>query len=291
MAGYLYGWFNTLIGVVGTIGQSYGQQATPAVNTMYNAYRAKRPKTANLAPADPGTLDFTGGDRLVARTQVGNAMQGPFDMVLQDYDPALVALIGSSNDNTTANTSFELFSENNNLTAPLTFWVALTQRYQDVAVGSGGPDKYLTTIFPRTTMRAKRGPVAYQAESPLTIRVTPTFTDHFINGMTYDTTAGSGLAMGLEDNITEVIHVLSSYPLFVSTFISNAAATTFTPGPLPVSNVVTLGATPNWFARNGTPAALTSANTSTGVMTMASAGSSSDVNVLIYQVYPNYRTA
>lgn len=288
MSGYLYGWFTGFIGVVGAIGQNYGQQSSPSTNTVNSAFRMKRPKTANLAPADPTTLDFTGGDKLVGRTMVGNAMQGAFDLVLQDYDPALVALLSSSTDNTTSNTEFELVSENNNLTAPLTYWVALTQRYQDVAVGSGGPDKYLTTFFPRVTPRVKRGPVAYQAESPLSIRCVPTFSDHFINGMTYDATAGSGLNMGFEGDITEVIHMITSYPIHITTFVSDGAASTFTAPSKPVSSVCTLGATKNWFARNGTPQALTSFNVSTALATMAATGATGDKNVLIWQVNPNY---
>jgi hypothetical protein len=69
----------------------------------------------------------------------------------------------------------------------------------------------------------------------------------------------------------------------LTTYVANGSATTFTPQYLPATSVITLNANNNMFTVDGTATALTSISTSTGLATMAAAGSSGDVNVLVYE--------
>lgn len=286
MAGYVAGLYRVLMGIVGANGQSLGIQTTLANGSTSGAYVFKRAQTANLAHPDPTTLPITGGDKQVTLFQFGNTPLSSFDLMVADLDPALFALLGSTVDNTTTNTSFEFFGTNDNLTVPITVWVALISRYQDVSIGANGPDKYVTTVIPRCTPRVKLGGQAYQAHAPVTIKLTPTYSDRTPNGQTFDAT---GLNMTFEDNLATHYGIISTYPLHLMSFRSDGTATSFTTTYKPVSSAITAGATPNYFFRNGTSQALASVVTSTGVATMAAAGTAGDLNTLLYQVNTNYQ--
>jgi hypothetical protein len=74
----------------------------------------------------------------------------------------------------------------------------------------------------------------------------------------------------------------SDNQLYVETQRSDAAATTFTATYLPVSSTITINASKNEMVKNGTPTALSSFNTSTGVVTLAAAGTAADLHVVTY---------
>lgn len=91
----------------------------------------------------------------------------------------------------------------------------------------------------------------------------------------------ANLALNMPDGKGDFVYVEAEHPLQITTMRGNTGVTTFTTPYRPVSTVVTAGATPNWFARNRTPAALSSVATATGVHTLSDAGAAGDYNVVM----------
>lgn len=92
----------------------------------------------------------------------------------------------------------------------------------------------------------------------------------------------SALTVSVDENIDAVSYQRTSYPLGVTTYLANGAATTFTLGYRPLNSDAT-GAANNNHTLNGTQATVTSASTTTGVVTLTGAGSSSDMHIMTYE--------
>jgi len=83
----------------------------------------------------------------------------------------------------------------------------------------------------------------------------------------------------------------SLYPYMLDTWIADGTATTFTLTALPKKSTVTTGNTDNWVTKNSVNTAPTSINTSSGLVTVAAAGSAADVWVVWYPVTPTVLAA
>lgn len=278
VSGYIAGFERAIIWrlknnyAAGTVGSSMANGSTSS------AYVADDVTQANVAYQAPQTVVVTGGDREVAQFQFGNPKSNTFNLTMTLLDPDLFAQISASAVDSTTNSKFVHFSNNTYKASPTTIGMALMQRFQSKAGGSTGNETYNILMVPRCTAIINSGGFNYRAVSNVTVVATPTFTTAGPNGMLF-----SDMNMSLTSDRVDQYNVQTDYPIHITTFISDGSATTFTAPYLPVSSTVTLGATYNWFSRNGTPQALSSFSTTTGVATMAAAGTAGDVNVLIYQ--------
>lgn len=262
--------------MAGTVGESL------AVNTVSGAYLLREPDSAAFEFADPTTLDIRGGDRIVAREEYGNRIMSPFDLTTPLLDTTLITLVGGTVVDTDAG-EFPAFGINTQREDWPIMGIALTQRFQPKVTGSDGPRLYHTVIIPRCTLSPAYSGMTFQEGSPYTFRVMPLVTDVMDTGQTF-----AQSDMDFEDDRAEHYQRITRYPFSITAWRANAAATTFTLPYLPISSVVTplTGGSPS--ARNvtwidGTLTALSSANTSTGLITLAAAGTSGQHHVVYSQ--------
>ena len=290
-AGFASGFYAALMWYVGPNGYFYGQwpDLSQHPNATAEPWIFRRVKTANLAYIDPTQLDITGGDKTLTSFQFGNAKLNKFELAVADVDPAMMSGLSLSNDVPTFNTFWDLVGTNSFQGANDTFGIALIQRFAPTVIGASGPDMYHTLILPRCHVRVKyRSMMAYGAESGITFEVTTMMSDRDPHGTLF---SSAGIGMGWEGDVTDHYSVFTPYPIsFVagyqnvghSTMLwSQSAALYATNGPL------TLGASPYWFARNGTQQALTSVSAAN----LVSFSSSTQGDLTVLQFWANPRLA
>lgn len=269
------GFERALIGYRDSSGYFTGQQSTLSTNVTSGAYVCILPRTASFQALAPVNLDITGGDVIYTTIQFGNSKTQPFDLILEDYDTALVTLISGATTNTT-NSQVTYVSDNPARNSPTVLALGLQSRVYDI----NGVQYYITRWFPACQMRIKRNGPAFQAKSDVVISCTPLMSTTNIEGRSF---GSSGLNMGLTQDKADSYDYLSYNPIHVTAYKQNASATTFTNTYRPLSSTVTLNASPNNFYVGGTATALSSISTTTGVATLAAAGSSGVTDVLTYE--------
>lgn len=278
-AGYGGGFERVLLGFYdSTTGANIGQSPTLSNGSASGAFVLSDVNEGQIAFEDATVLDFNGGDRNRGRMIFGAASRmGQFDITVSSDDTDIVAAVTGSTVNTT-NTEFTKFSYNPNRSTTRNMWVALQQRY----LFSTGVEGYRTVFLPKCSVQYRPGGMSFRGESNAVLRVLPNLSTTFITGQTFGT-GSTGLSLGLEENKSDHLFWYSDNPIYVVTLKGNAVATTATAAYLPLSSTVTLNATPNEMVLAGTPTALSSVNTSTGVLTWSSAPGNGVHGVVIYE--------
>lgn len=116
-----------------------------------------------------------------------------------------------------------------------------------------------------------------ESPNPLTYNFVPSLTTRLITGHLYSATTLSVLEN--EDTYTKI---RSKYPLAFTFFKGDAADTTIQLPYLPVYAGAT-GAAQNIVTKNGVTTAVTSISITTGIVTLAAAGTAGDIFLVIYQ--------
>jgi hypothetical protein len=275
--GFLVGLQRALLFFRDSNGYATGTQSTLSNGSTSSAYVFDYPITAGFNPPSSVYVDIEGGDKIVASIQFTNNKTTPFDMAIADFDTALVTMANGGATNT-ANSFHTYVSTNPARTTPRTFGLALQSRYEL----TNGLPYFLTTIFPQVSVSLKKSQRGLRAKSDVVLSCAPSFTTKLHDGRIFGST-GTGLNMQLEGDKTDNYDLISQYPIHITSFKSDAAATTFITPYRPVSTVVTVNASPNEMIKNGTATALTSIVTTTGVATLAAAGTAADMHVLTYE--------
>lgn len=274
-AGFEHAIFYTLSGnyPAGTAGSSLAAGATTP------AYKASDVIQAGLAVAQSQSVPIQGGDREVTKFLFGSPSLNQFNLTMSLMDPDFYALVSGSAVDATTNTSFEMFSTNPYRAAPVLMGMILMQRFQPKSTGSTGNDKYRLLVLPKCQVRLQTPAMNYRQGANVTLVITPTFTNYSHMG-----TPLSDWNMSLEENRTDHYEIISDYPVHIVTTKGHGTPiTSITTTYLPVSSVVTSGASPNWFTDNGTITALNSISTTTGVAAYTTGLGSGDFGVLMYQ--------
>lgn len=274
--GYLAGFAYGLLWYYDSTGAAIGQGATLANGATSNAYVLFYPKTAGLDYSPPGDLDIQAGDKDVTSIAFGNSRLRPFDLVIADLDTTLVTLITGSTLNT-GNSQFDKFSINPNLTTPRSFGLCLQQRFQK----TNGDEYYHILFIPKALLSFHHGAMGFRAEADTVLRVRPAMASKAHTGQDF-TSATNNLNFTLENNKTDHYSYLSPYALNIVSYRSDASATTYTSSYRPVSATITVNATQNDQHKNGVATALTSFSVTTGVATLAAAGSAADLFVMTH---------
>jgi|SRR5579859_2469696 len=274
----LVGYERALFGFLDSTGSFTGSQSTLANAASSGAYVWTEVRTASYQPEAPVHLSLQGGDVIFNRIRFGNQLTQPFQIIGSSMDQTLSDLISGATSNTN-NTKFTLSALNNIQPRPRSLCVMLQSR----AEGTDGSHYYATRIFPTCQVTIANNGPQYQGLADTVIDVTPSPTTKFINGMTFDATAGTGLAMTLYKNKTDHVYYYSANPIHVMGFRQDGTATTFTTTYLPASSVITLNATPNPFYIAATATALSSLSTTTGLATLVAAGSAAVIDTLFYE--------
>lgn len=231
----------------------------------------------NFQPSTP--VDIRGGDRIAATMMFGNPRLNSFDIQISIINPTLIAMLSDTVVDETENSEFELYSNNTFKLDPIYVGIMLTQRHQPKSLGASGDDEYHTLCIPRAAVVVQPGNFGYQAPSMITLSVTPTFTDSLPNGTLFSDTS-----LGVEGDRADNFELITEKPMHITTFKGNASDDTFNLLYTPASEVVTLAASKNWWAVDGTPAAPTSVTAATKAVALSAAPSASAMGVMIYQV-------
>jgi len=255
-------------------GYATGTQSTLSNGATSGAYVFDFPITAGYQPPPAINVDITGGDKRITAIQFGNAYTPPFDLAIADFDTSLITLAGNTSANTT-NSFYTYVSTNPNLTSPRQVGLFFQSRY----TLDDGSAYWLTTFMPSVAIRVKKSQVGFQAKADVVLACTPSMVTKAHDGRGFGT---SGMNLGLEGDVTDNYDLISARPIHLTTFKSDAAATTFSTTYKPISTVVTNNATPNQMLKNATATALTSI-TLAGLATLAAAGTAADVHILLYQ--------
>lgn len=271
--GGIAGFYKALFFFRDSSGYATGIQSTLANGSTSSAYVADFPRAAGITPTNPTTLEFQGGDRVWRRVIFGNKLTPSFVLTLGDVDTSLVTLVTGSSTNT-ANSYRTLFSDNPNRSAPRVMGCALMSRFAN----SDGSDTWITQWFPTCQVIWQVAGRNYQGATDINVTVQPVMTSKAVTGQVF---GSSGLNMGLEGDQTDNYFELSAYPLQLVCFRADGAATTVTSTYRPISTVVTVNASPNPMYKNGTATALSSVVTTTGVHTLAAAGTAADMHVIV----------
>jgi len=275
-SGYLAGFERAFIGLTDiTTGATTGITSSLANGASSSPYMLSAVKTANVAPTPITDLEIQGGDAIRASISFGNQKLKQFQLIVSNYDTAVVSLVNGGTINTT-NTQYTVGSENPMRQIPRQMFVALQQRY---TLPNSTGQQYFTRIMPNCQVRLHEGGFAYQGESDTVLDVTPNPTNVDITGASFGV---SGLNLGLQDNLTDNYFLISTNPIAFTAFRQDGTITSFTTPYAPTNTTVTLNATTNAFYVNGVATALTSITTA-GVATLAAAGTAGVLDVLIYQ--------
>lgn len=149
-----------------------------------------------------------------------------------------------------------------------------------VPVGGGYANNYKGYVYGSTQI-VQAQPGGSQAEgenpNPVPTTITPSNMSVFPTGTDLSDITGLGYSGGE----TLMVPVLRDEMFHIATAWLDGTETTFTLPYLPTSSDATAGGA-NLITLNGTPVAVTSVNTATGVVTLASAGTEGDIVVVMY---------
>lgn len=201
--------------------------------------------------------------------------EGTFEVGVEDeiYD----ALNQQTAVDTAIATDMAVVADNaSNVESPPWFIMAATRKQLD-----DGSFWYDNDIYCNAVVRKSTKPGISQAggesPNPTVYSYAPSLSERLISGHTF---AGSDLQV-LEDEDT-FVKIRSKHPLAVTTFKGNGTADTIQLPFLPVFSGAT-GAAQNIITVNGATVAVTSVNTSTGLVTLADAGDAADIFIVLYQ--------
>lgn len=275
--GYPYGFQRMLLWFYDSAGYITGQSTSLANNATSGAYVCSDVKTSNLAFAPSVDLQIQGGDRIRATPSFGNPRLNAFDVTVSSLDAQLSDFITQSTRNTTNSNNMKV-GYNPNRAFPQNMGVALTQ-LMELSDGTTG---YNTLVIPKAALLFRRGGYAFRGESDATIRISPITSTGTYTGQVY-ASGTTGLAFGWEEDKGDYYELWTPNPIHIQSYRADGTATTFVTTYKPLSSTITLNATGNEMAKNGTPTALSSFNTSTATATLAAAGSAGDKIVVTYE--------
>lgn len=267
------GLFRMTVALTNSNGYPTGVTATPAAGSTNQALYIKTVQGAGWSQGEGKTEPFTGGDGQYGQYRFPDSSIKPFNIRTQQHDKTLQAMVSAININSTRNTRYSRTGNNPRLPALPTCMLILTSHLQSQDAATSGQNQYEHFVFPACTMEWQYGTAEYQTAHPSILRVTPTLSAKDHMGVAF------GSADGYQDNMTDMFDFQSVYPIHITTFISDGAATTFNTFYKPISTVVTVATSANDMAKNGTLTAL-SAITLAGLATLSAAGTSGDVHVL-----------
>lgn len=279
--GYPHGLAYAQVALVGTNGRAYGLVGpSQPSDSVAGAYLIDDPISGELPIPDRTTIDFTGGDRWLGSYQYGITSLGSFTLGAADIDATLIAAVTGSKVDQTSNQKWTVYAENVLADRLPQVTVLLTFRIQSRESGTDGGDFFITYVIPRAWMAPKgvSGAPSFQGKGQYSFQITPTAGGAWPIGVPFSTAN-----QGWQNNKTPVFAIISDNPIGLASYIADGTETTFTAPYLPVTSTVASSNAGNLHALNGAFAALSSVNTTTGLVTLASAGSDLDYHGLMYE--------
>lgn len=274
--GMIAGVYSAWIAFRSSAGYPIGNCITPdapTVNTVYGAYRLKYPVTFNPLNTTLARAIRKGGQRVRGSRYLPPDTLGEFTIELDGKDEQFDAYVRGYTLDLTYNTSMAIGAGNSYLTTPPRFVLGMSMGFTDT---DNATDYFMTYIWNSVVFTKAFGEGATQNANvnpnPLTWTVTPDPTTRTGIGALYSATG-----LGVVENTDLFIAIRDQYELYLSTYIANGSATTYTLPFKPKSSDAT-GAAGNVHLKAGVITAVTSVSTTTGLVTLAAAGSSADIH-------------
>lgn len=277
VAGGRYHWITKVDSAGYPVGQATDPE-TVANGTESAAYLSPVGHVSLETPA-PARLLAQGrsGGKLYAQLDLGAADLGSFSFEMGAYDEAYHALVtGVANDTTTFDNVLMRGLPLTEAVPPTVMgaWASLIKL-------TSGSTQWLTRIF---------------HACQITPGVPPTNQSDGVNPIPNSATvipseasrSFLGTALGSTSAIRWGVTLRTLYPVHMHTFRGDNSDTTVTLPYLPIYSTAT-GAADNFISINGVATAVTSVNTSTGVVTFAAAPAAGAKVVIVYQT--NFATA
>jgi hypothetical protein len=277
-AGHIAGFYHAQIAFRSSTGYPMGVDSTPdvivAAETKH-AYKLTGPVEVTAPQVTREIATFRGGQVILGQRAMGVSDFGTFDMTLSAFDEVFNAYVGGSTVDVSTTTDLAQYAPNSLNPALPQFFLLLTMGFQDTS----GTNKYVTYVYPNVQISpAVTGATQDGGENPgaVTYTVTPSASTRAASGHLF-----SAMGMTVTDNKEIVYAIRYNYPVSITTYIQETAATSFTLGYRPISDEHA-GAI-NSFTTNGatTHSNVSAVNVATGAVTITAA-TASDIWVALY---------
>lgn len=281
---FLYGMYYIQIGFRDSNGYFKGQQSDPdnvAANTTSHSYVCFNPVSfEHPSPTRTEWTDF-GGQSIRAQKLGGVETLGSGTFTLSEYDNTMHAMIASTAVDSASVTDWELTPSNINAVNIPAFFLVASLKSQVVNDVTGVvTDKWSHTVYPNVQMavtppnHSQSGGVNPQ---PVQFTFTPSFSGRRLDGRTF--LAANTTVVGGRD---VRYNLQTDYPVTATLYVKDGSTTTFILGYRPKASTAT-GVLNNSITNNGVTEAVTSVDTTTGVVTLAAAGTTAHIINVLYE--------
>jgi hypothetical protein len=272
--GGIAGVYMLQVAKVNAAGYAVGQAADEESltnNTAYPAYRVNHPVSIGEPNVTSELAQFRGGQRNLGQVELGISEIGTFELTLAFDDMKFDALVSGSAINTTSIVGVTIGGPNRAQAELPQMCMVFEQGFYD---GDTGANMKKTIVVPRCQIRRSTGGATQDGgvnPNTRTYTVTPTFTDTFVTGQTFNGAVQTGLDLDFYNGETDQVDFVYSDGYLLHTFIGDGTEDEVTLPYLPTSSAVaiTVTANPNIIAVNGTRTLVTSISTTTGVVVFA----------------------
>ena len=274
-----FGLQRAIIQLVGTNGRSYGTAGQSAANgTTSHGYVLDYPKTSGLSNPDRTKIDFTGGNRWMGSYMFGIAAMDAFELVSQDFDATLTALVTGSNVDSTTNSQWVIFCENLNKSDLPACSIMLQYQFQSSASATFGQNYWITTVIPRCQIQPKPASQEFQAAGSYAYQIVPTMSAVSPTGVAF------GTNQGWHDNKTPSFHILSDNPLAMTFHRASGTSASIVVAYTPITSAVgTAAATKNNVVQNGTAIAADTVTPGTKTVAISAGLIAADDVMVLYE--------
>lgn len=280
---FVYGLYQIQIAARDNNGYMKGSSTTPnsvANNTTSHAYRLPQPVDFTHAAPTFETVTDRGGQKIRAQADLGASDYGEGSFTLSEFDDAFHALIrGTTVDTSTVSGWRQVASSVNTVTSPNLFLMATTKA-QIVASDGSSTTRYKSWIYPNVQIRPAFPNLSMNGgvnPNPVAYTFVPSTGSRAMDGRLI-----SAMSMSVTDNMDMFYIVESDSPLAATMYTKDAAATSFILGYRPTTSDAT-GAATNSITNNGSTLVVTSVSTTTGVVTLAAAGTAGHIVIALYE--------
>lgn len=277
-----YGFEQALIWRVDSAGAAVARldpdNLTP--NTTSHAYEVFGPITMTPAQAEFDEFQFRGGGSFEGSADGGLRQVNAGSIQVSQMDAALMAFFMGSNVDTTSLVNASIYAPDSLRPSARQIGLMLIARVQSRESASSGQNKYLHWLYPLVQARMRPPQLTQEGgvnPSPITIDFKAQVAARFPTGVAF------GSNQGWYQNSEYQFFINADNPYHLTVYVQNAVATTYIAGYRPVSSTITGGNTTNWHTVDSVVTALSSLSTTTGVATLAAAGTSGKVARLLYQ--------
>lgn len=280
---FVAGTFRLLIAVLDSDGVWMGQSLTPnspTANTDYPAYLVNHPVSVSSGDATYVVATDFGGQSWRGDMNLGLQKPGQLTLTLSDYDHVFDGIISGSYPAKNVNSGWSRGGRDDMKANPPRVGIIAFSAKSSRDAATYGELGYIAWY--RSGILRSKDPEQNQSggENPSALTYTMDLQPIRAEPTGVLLSAVTGLTYTDNETVTYPMDA-GEYMFNVHTWIANGAATTFTLDTLPVySDASATGR--NLIAKNGVAIAVTSINTTTGLVTIASAGSSGDVWSVAY---------